>query len=443
MNASTMNKQDKPIAIFWHRRDLRLHDNAGLHHALGSGLEVLPLFIFDSHILNRLEIKADARVEFIHDQLLILQDRYRQTKSSVLVKVGNPVDIFRQLTGEWNVKAVFTNEDYEPYARQRDEEVSQLFKTQGIGFHTFKDHVIFEKSEILKPDGSPYTIYTPYMRRWKERLRQTEIPVFEITSRLGRLLEVQPLPIPSLAEIGFIPSGISIPPMEVKPGIIRQYHLQRDLPAVNGTTRLGVHIRFGTLSIRELVKQATEMNETWLNELIWREFFQMILYHFPHTVDKSFKPAYDRIEWKNDERMFKAWCEGKTGFPIVDAGMRELAATGFMHNRVRMITGSFLVKDLLIDWRWGEAWFAQKLLDFEQASNIGNWQWVAGCGCDAAPYFRVFNPSLQSQKFDPNQTYIRRWVPEFDTPAYSKPIVDHATAKELTISTFKKALAGF
>lgn len=438
-----MNKNEKAIAVFWHRRDLRLRDNAGLYHALGSGFDVLPLFIFDTHILNRLEQKADARVEFIHNQLLKLHAAYKHYNSSLLVRVGEPLEIFKQLTAEWNIKAVFANEDYEPYARQRDMGVKQFLEGQGIIFQLFKDHVIFEKSEILKSDGSPYTVFTPYMRRWKERLHQIEIPKYNIEARQISLFVTEPFSVPSLTEIGFSHSNISIPSGEINEEIIRQYHLQRDLPAVKGTTRLGVHLRFGTLSIRKLVKQALEMNETWLNELIWREFFQMILYHFPHTVEKSFKPAYDRIEWKNDERLFRAWCEGKTGFPIVDAGMRELAATGFLHNRVRMIAGSFLVKDLLIDWRWGEAWFAQKLLDFEQASNVGNWQWVVGCGCDAAPYFRVFNPTLQAEKFDPKQAYIRSWVPEFDKPDYHKPIVDHTTAKELTIKTFKKALAGF
>ena len=431
---------DTPVAIFWHRRDLRLHDNAGLFNALNSGLKVLPVFIFDIEILNKLGNKDDARVEFIHKSLLQLNKQYGKYNSSLFVKTGKPAQVFKELTSQFRVKAVFANNDYEPYARERDEEIEKLLQSANIAFHTFKDHVIFEKGEVLKADGSPYTVYTPYMRRWKEKLQQTDLKLFDANSKFDALLETGSLPIPGLEEIGFKPSKISFPDPATDLEIIRNYHQQRNTPAVKGTTRIGVHLRFGTLSIRKMVMLAQAHNETWLNELIWREFFQMILYHFPHTVEKSFKPAYDRIEWGNDEKQFKAWCEGKTGFPIVDAGMRELAATGFMHNRVRMITASFLVKDLLIDWRWGEAWFAEKLLDFEQASNVGNWQWVAGSGCDAAPYFRIFNPELQAKKFDPGSEYIRQWIPELDTSAYPEPIVDHASAKSRVLRAYKDAL---
>ena len=429
-----------PIAIFWHRRDLRMNDNAGLFQALGSGLKVLPVFIFDTQILDKLSSRKDARVEFIHVNLEKLKSKYEKYGGSMLVKTGKPQEIFRELIKELNIKAVFTNADYEPYARERDDEISKLLNQAGIEFQVFKDHVIFEKDEVMKADGTPYTVYTPYMRRWKERLQQTGPEIYDVSARIGALLPRSPLPYPSLDEIGFEKAGIPFPDAAADLEIIRKYHLQRNLPAINGTTRLGVHLRFGTLSIRQMLNLAQQNNETWLNELIWREFFQMILYHFPHTVEKSFKPAYDRVEWLNDEKQFRAWCKGKTGFPIVDAGMRELASTGFMHNRVRMITGSFLVKHLLVDWRWGEAWFAEKLLDYEQASNIGNWQWVAGSGCDAAPYFRVFSPELQAKKFDPKAEYIRRWVPEIGSAKYPSPIVEHSLARERALKAYKDAL---
>ena len=429
-----------PLAVFWHRRDLRMNDNAGLYQALGSGLNVLPVFIFDTQILDKLNSRKDARVEFIHVNLEKLKSAYEKHGGSLLVKTGKPVEIFRDLIKEFNIKAIFTNADYEPYACKHDGEISKMLKQAGIEFLVYKDHVIFEKDEVTKADGTPYTVYTPYMRRWKERLQHTGLQTYDVASRIKALLPLSPLPYPTLAEIGFKKAGIPFPDARADLEIIRKYHLQRNLPAVKGTTRLGVHIRFGTLSTREMVSLAEQNNETWLNELIWREFFQMILHHFPHTVEKSFKPAYDRVEWLNNEKQFRAWCEGKTGFPIVDAGMRQLAATGFMHNRVRMVTGSFLVKHLLVDWRWGEALFAEKLLDYEQASNVGNWQWVAGSGCDAAPYFRIFKPELQAQKFDPKAEYIRQWVPEIDSGKYLQPIVEHSHARERALKAYKEAL---
>jgi deoxyribodipyrimidine photo-lyase len=434
------NNTESPIAIFWHRRDLRMNDNAGLFQALCGGLKVLPVFIFDTQILDKLNSRKDARVEFIHLNLEKLKSAYEKHGGSLLVKTGKPDEIFRDLIKEYNIKAVFTNADYEPYAIKRDDEISKLLNHASIEFRVVKDHVIFEKDEVVKADGTPYTVYTPYMRRWKERLLQTGLESYDVTTRIKALMPLSPLPYPTLAEIGFEKAGIPFPDSDADLEIIRKYHLQRNLPALKGTTRLGVHLRFGTLSTREMVNLAEQNNETWLNELIWREFFQMILHHFPQTVEKSFKPAYDRVEWLNNEKQFRAWCEGKTGFPIVDAGMRELAATGFMHNRVRMVTGSFLVKHLLVDWRWGEAWFAEKLLDYEQASNVGNWQWVAGSGCDAAPYFRVFNPELQAKKFDPKAEYIRQWVPEIDSGKYPPPIVEHSHARERALKAYKDAL---
>lgn len=434
---------DTPLVIFWHRRDLRLYDNAGLYRALCSGFKVLPLFIFDTGFLGRLTKTEDARVEFIHRTLSNLKRAYEQAGSSLLVKIGEPEEVFGELLGSYNIKAVFANNDYEPYARERDHEINQLLQGRGVEFRLFKDHVIFEGNEVLKQDGNPYTIYTPYMKRWKERLNSEGIQTFASTSVLGELFQTPALPFPELEETGFKASGMVFPDFRPDTGIIRKYHQTRNLPAVNGTTRLGMHLRFGTVSTRDLVSLAVQNNEEWLNELIWREFFQMIIFHFPHTVNKSFKALYDRIEWVNNEQHFEAWREGKTGVPIVDAGMRELAATGFMHNRVRMIAGSFLVKDLLIDWRWGEAWFAEKLLDYELASNVGNWQWVAGCGCDAAPYFRVFNPYVQAKKFDPDEKYIRQWIPELGTHDYPQPIVDHSYTRERALRVYRKALASY
>jgi deoxyribodipyrimidine photo-lyase len=437
---SDINPNASPVALFWHRRDLRVHDNVALFHALKSSSKVLPLFIFDTDILHKLDNKHDARVEFIYLYLKEIKRIYEQHQGSLLVRIGKPLEVFSELLNEFRAEAVFAGNDYEPYAIQRDNKVKELLQTRGINFRLYKDHVIFEKDEVVKADGKPYTVYTPYMRRWKETLKRQEFEPCHSEKLLSGLHQTEPLPFPTLEETGFLLSGTAFPDAKADIDVIRNYHLQRDLPAKKGTSRLGIHLRFGTVSTQELVQMAMDLNETWLNELIWREFFQMILYHFPHTTSQAFKPAYNRIQWLNNETHFKAWCEGKTGFPIVDAGMRELAETGFMHNRVRMITGSFLVKDLLIDWRWGEAWFAEKLLDYEQASNVGNWQWVAGCGCDAAPYFRVFNPELQAKKFDPHNAYIRQWIPELDTPQYPEPVVDHAGAKIRALKAYKEAL---
>ena len=435
-----MQTHSDPVVIHWHRRDLRLHDNTSLLHALRSGLKVLPLFIFDTDILDKLDNKHDARLTYIHRQLIKLRNKYDEAGGTLLVKTGKPVEVFRELSIEYNLRAVYTNRDYEPYAIKRDRETGDFLSRSGIEFHTFKDQVVFEKDEITKTDGEPYTVYTPYMRRWKAKYSENKPAIIPFPDLSEKLFQTESHDMPELEDLGFKPSEMKHQAGETDLYVIRNYHNNRDFPARNGTTKMGMNLRFGTVSIREMAKLASEHNETWLNELIWREFFQMILFHFPHTVEKSFKPAYDRIEWLNDEDQFQAWCKGVTGFPIVDAGMRELSETGFMHNRVRMITASFLVKHLLIDWRWGEAWFAEKLLDYEQASNVGNWQWVAGSGCDAAPYFRVFNPELQAQKFDPDAEYIRKWVPEAGTRNYPKPIIDHAFARTRAIETYKKAL---
>ena len=428
---------NRSATICWLRRDIRLQDNAALYFALKENNNILPLFIFDTEILDSLEDKKDARVEFIHQAVSALKEQLEQLKSSLLILHGNPVEIF----GKLNPSAVYTNRDYEPYARTRDQAIATNLESRGIGFKTFKDHVILESTEVLKADGSPYTVFTPYSRKWKEIFKPVHAKSYVVEKHLHNLLQVPPLPIPTLEDIGFQQTGVQFPERRIAISTIEKYHNQRDFPAIKGTSRLSAHIRFGTVSIRKLFQIAFKKNETWLNELIWREFYQMILWHFPEVVTNSFKSEYDRIEWRNDVAEFKAWCEGNTGYPIVDAGMRELNQTGFMHNRVRMITASFLTKHLLLDWRWGEAYFAKKLLDYDLASNNGGWQWAAGSGSDAAPYFRLFNPQLQAEKFDPNNDYINKWVPERITSEYPQPIVDHKMARERALKVYKAALS--
>jgi deoxyribodipyrimidine photo-lyase len=432
----------KEIAIFWFRRDLRLHDNAGLFHALMNEKEVLPIFIFDKSILSKLEDQDDARVSFIHQAINELKVSLRAMGTDIYVVHSSPEEAFDSLLDQYKISRVYANHDYEPYAKERDEAIRRRLKAIGAELLTFKDQVIFEKSEVVKDDGKPYTVFTPYSRKWKAALTEESTNSYENERYFSSFIQVsESLEMPSFKEMGFVKSSIEFPKNEVNEIIISKYKEQRDFPFKQGTTRLSVHLRFGTVSIRSLARKALSLNETWLNELIWREFYQMILWHFPHVVSSAFKPAYNHIPWRNNESDFENWCLGKTGYPIVDAGMRELLATGFMHNRVRMITASFLVKHLLIDWKWGEAWFARNLLDFELASNNGGWQWAASSGCDAAPYFRVFNPTLQTQRFDPRAEYIRKWVPEFNDPfAYPKPIVEHAFARQRVLDTYKKAL---
>jgi deoxyribodipyrimidine photo-lyase len=428
------------VNIFWFRRDLRLQDNAGLYHALKDGNPVLPIFIFDRNILDELDDKADRRLEFIH---LALQDMQRQLvkiDSSLDVRYGIPVDIYKELLTGYNVEKVFTNHDYEPYAKERDAAIGGLLKSHGVNFHTFKDQVILEKDEVLKDDGKPYTIFTPYSRKWKAILTEFHLKPYPDKKYFKNFHKQTERKLISLEEIGFISAGQSFPDKEWKGQIIRNYKEQRDIPSIQGTSRLSVHLRFGTISIRQLAGEAGALNDTFLNELIWRDFYHMILWHFPKVVGNAFKPEYDKIKWRNNEKEFEAWCNGQTGYPIVDAGMRELNETGFMHNRVRMIVASFLTKHLLIDWRWGEAYFAKKLLDFDLAANNGGWQWAAGSGCDAAPYFRVFNPYLQTQKFDPELKYIRKWVPELEEFSYPKPIVVHEEARKRCLEIYAVAL---
>jgi deoxyribodipyrimidine photo-lyase len=427
---------DSSVTIFWMRRDLRLKDNAAFYHALRNSKKVLPLFIFDEQILMQLDDKADKRVEFIHSVVAQLNEELEALRSGLLVLYGDPVEIFHQL----HPASVYANHDYEDYALRRDEKIRASLSERKIAFITYKDHVIFEKNEVTKKDGSPYTVFTPYSKQWKATLTRFYLKSYPTEKYFTSLLKLKRLPVPAIRQIGFDPAGLVAPKRLITATVIRNYDKTRDLPAVDGTSRLSVHLRFGTVSIRQLVRYGMKTNQTWLNELIWREFYSMILWHFPHVERRAFKPAYDNIQWRNNEHEFQLWCDGNTGYPLVDAGMRELNTTGFMHNRVRMVTASFLTKDLLIDWRWGEAYFAQKLLDFDLASNNGGWQWAAGSGCDAAPYFRIFNPTEQQKRFDPGFEYIRRWVPEFGTNGYAKPMVDHSIARARVLAAYKIAL---
>lgn len=430
------------VNFFWFRRDLRLEDNHGLFRALSNGLPVQCVFIFDRNILDKLSNRDDARVTFIHHQLKAIDLQLRAHGGSLVSFYGSPEEAWGKWTAEFNIDTVFTNHDYEPYARKRDEAIRESLVAAGIHFQTFKDQVIFEKSEVVKDDGLPYTVFTPFKNKLLKKLQPEHLKAFPSEKSLNNLNKYQHEEIHSLDSMGFNASSIAFPSSKVEPEILKNYKERRDIPSLPATSRLSVHLRFGTISIRKLAKSALTYNsESWMNELIWRDFYHMIIWHFPHSAQRAFKPAYDQIKWRNDETEFKRWCEGNTGYPIVDAGMRELNNTGFMHNRVRMIVASFLVKHLLIDWRWGEAYFAEKLLDFDLAANNGGWQWAAGSGCDAAPYFRVFNPYEQTKKFDSEFKYIRKWVPEFeDFSKYPQPIVDHKFARERCLRVFKEGL---
>lgn len=432
----------KEIAIFWFRRDLRLEDNAGLYHALKSGLEVLPLFIFDQNILQKLNNKYDKRVDFIYQTIFSLKKELEKLGTTLLVKSGFPSDIWKEIFKEYNVKEIYTNHDYEKYALERDEAIKNISNQSGIAFYSFKDQCIFEKKEILSGSNEPYTVFTPYSKKWKATLTEFYVKPYPIEKYVNLFLKIDPFPMLSIEEIGFEKTNIQFQNPELNTKIIANYHKNRDIPSISGTSKLSMHLRFGTISIRKCVQFALKYNETWLNELIWRDFYMNILANFPQiNQGLSFKPKYDLINWRNNSEEFESWCNGRTGFPIVDAGMRELNATGFMHNRVRMIVASFLCKDLLIDWRWGETYFSEKLLDFDFAANNGGWQWASGSGCDAAPYFRVFNPSEQTKKFDPQLEYIKRWVPEFQDFSYPKPIVNHDFARKRALEVYKEALS--
>jgi deoxyribodipyrimidine photo-lyase len=430
------------INIFWFRRDLRLEDNTALFHALQSELPLLPIFIFDKEILDKLEDKKDARVQFIHDSLLEMQTKLIAQGSSMQVLHSTPIKAFTLLLKEYEIANVYCNTDYEPYARDRDDTIKSLLEKTNATIISYKDHVIFEKEEVTKDDGKPYTVFTPYSRKWKAALKEDDLKLYETEKYFSNFIKCKAKEIPTLKQMGFEKTAQTYPSKSVEVELVKKYAVQRDIPSIVGTSHLGLHLRFGTVSVRRLAKYSRNLSETFLNELIWRDFYHAILWHFPHVgKGKAFKPAYDFIQWRNDEVGYKNWCDGQTGYPIVDAGMRELNATGFMHNRVRMIVASFLCKHLLIDWRLGEAYFAKKLLDFDFAANNGGWQWASGSGCDAAPYFRIFNPYLQTKKFDPDVKYIRKWVPEFEGFDYPKPIVDHTVARDRCLQVYKEGLA--
>lgn len=426
------------ITIFWFRRDLRLEDNVGFSKALNSGFPVLPVFIFDTNILEKLENKQDRRVDYIQQALESINAELKEKGGTLKTFFDEPMLVFKTLAIDYNIQAVYCNRDYEPEAIRRDTEIYQYFKDKNSLFKACKDQVIFDKNEVVKNDGTPYTVYTPYAKKWRESLQKKDYE--SVKMNWGNLLQQDFENVLSLKNVGFEKTDMVFENPTLDSSIIDDYDKTRDFPAENGTTRLGIALRFGTISIRHCVAFALEHNQTWLSELIWREFFMQILYHFPKVVDHSFKPKYDFIEWRNNEKEFDLWCNGKTGFPLVDAGMRQLNETGYMHNRIRMVVASFLVKDLLIDWRWGEAYFAEKLNDYDLCANNGNWQWAAGCGCDAAPYFRIFNPATQIQKFDKDFEYINKWVSELETEKYPEPVVNHKEARERVLAAYKKAV---
>lgn len=428
-------------SLFWFRRDLRLVDNHGLFQALSLSDEVVPVFVFDVHILEDLTDRKDPRVTFMYKQVAQLKKQLEERGGTLHVLHGEPVSLILQKAAEMKAEVVFANEDYEPYAVMRDRNIEQGLNKANVAFQLYKDQVIKDPREVLKKDGTPYFVYTPYMKRWRQQFAEGELTAFPSGGTLlhDRIARQAPGFLPDIGQLGFAFSGRSVPEFDLSETFLRNYAQTRNLPTLP-TSHLSVYLRFGVVSVREAYRKAWLLSDVFVNELIWREFYMMILWHFPHVVDLSFKPAYDLIDWRNNEEEFARWCQGCTGFPIVDAGMRQLLATGYMHNRVRMIASSFLVKDLLVDWRWGEAFFAEKLLDYELASNNGGWQWAAGSGCDAAPYFRIFNPQSQVQKFDPQLEYVRKWVPEFDSLTYDSPVVDHKYARLRALETYKKAL---
>lgn len=439
-----MTQNTSEITLFWFRRDLRLYDNAGLYHALKENKNVLPVFIFDQNILKVLT-KTDLRVQFIHQVLTKMQAELRTKKTDLICQFGDPLDIFKKLTDTYKIKSVYTNHDYEPQALERDQKVKQFLEKKSIDFKTFKDQTIFEKKEIQTDMGKPYTVYTPYKKKWLASLNAFYLKAYPVDLYDGHYLKTKSFDdtfeIPTLKEMGFEKIDFSYPEELISQKVLKKYADTRDYPYLDqGTSKLGLHLRFGTVSVRELAKEAKKYSDVWLSELIWRDFFMQILWNFPHVVKESFRPQYEKIKWRNESEEIKKWKNGQTGYPIVDAGMRELKATGHMHNRVRMVVASFLTKHLLHHWLVGERYFAEKLLDYDLSANNGNWQWSAGTGCDAAPYFRVFNPESQIEKFDPDYIYTKKWVPEFGTDAYVKPMVEHAFARQRALTEFKKGL---
>jgi deoxyribodipyrimidine photo-lyase len=425
------------INIVWLRRDLRLDDNTGLNSALNSGMPVLIVFIFDTNITDDL-LTDDPVISFIYENLVSINSELKKTGSSICILKGDPVRIWEELIISFDIKTVFINKDYEPYSIQRDNAIEAILNNKQITVLRFKDQVIFEEREILKPDNKPYTIFTPYRNSWLKNFKDHFPEKSAFSSKEKQNYYKCNFDFPSLEKLGFSKSSVKVKPYDLS--VIKTYDKFRDFPAADKTSYLGSYLRFGTVSIRKIVQIALTENAVFLSELIWREFFMQILFSFPNVVTGNFRTKYDDIQWRNDEKEFERWCNGETGYPMVDAGMQQLNKTGYIHNRVRMIAAGFLCKHLLIDWRWGEAYFATKLLDYELSSNNGNWQWAAGTGCDAAPFFRVFNPESQQKKFDPKKEYIREWVEDLDKPGYPKPIVDHDFARKRAISVYKSGL---
>jgi deoxyribodipyrimidine photo-lyase len=420
-------------SVFWFRRDLRIEDNHGLYQALVNSENVIPVFIFDTNILSQFDVENDKRIAYILQKIIFLKNTI-----NLQVYFDTPNNVFQNLVANYKITSVYTNQDYEPQAIMRDTAIKQMLHEKNITFNTYKDQVIFHENDVVKNDGSPYTVFTPFSKKWKE-IFNSQTPNYYPSESLLNHISSQKFSNLDLNTLPFYSKNIFITE-NIASDIVKDYDKTRDFPYLKGTSELATALRFGTISVRKCVEIASQLNQTWLNELIWREFFMQILYHFPQVTKQCFKPKYENIVWRNNEQEFELWCEGKTGYAIVDAGMRELNQTGKMHNRVRMIVASFLCKHLLIDWRWGEAYFAQKLLDYDLSANNGNWQWAAGCGCDAAPYFRVFNPYEQTKKFDPNLVYIKKWIPEYNEFYESMPIVEHRFARERALATYKKGL---
>ena len=426
------------ISVFWFRRDLRLEDNTALVRAVSSGYPVLPVFIFDTEIIDELP-SDDARISFIYKQLQKIHEQLGTRNSSLHLFKGEILIVWKELLARYKIQGVYANKDYEPYALNRDRELGEVLESRGIGLHLFKDQVIFEEADIVKEDGKPYTVFTPYKRKWLQKF-QGSVSLRE-AGQVGSGFLKCFQSFPQMEALGFTPSPIQVFPYDLSN--LKDYGRLRDFPGPDATSHLSPHLRFGTVSIRQLMAGLGPSDEIFLSELIWREFFMQILFHFPGVVDQNFKPKYNGMVWLNHTEDFERWCEGKTGYPLVDAGMRQLNTTGTMHNRVRMVTAGFLCKHLLIDWRMGEAYFAGKLLDYELSSNNGNWQWAAGTGCDAAPYFRIFNPMEQLKKFDPDREYVKRWVPEYGTLEYPGPVIDHKLARERALESYRSALQNY
>jgi deoxyribodipyrimidine photo-lyase len=424
------------VNVFWFRRDLRINDNIGLNIALASKNPVIGIFIFDDKITLKLQ-SNDARISFIYKHLNKINNSLKKVNSSLLILKGTPIEVFINLIKNYEIDKLYSNIDYEPYGIDRDAKITSLLESNQIKHFQYKDHVVFSPNEILKDNGEPYTVYTPYKNKWLLKFKQNSISTSEFVG-ISNFHNIN-FQLPTIDELGFEKSNIDVVDFNNKS--IKDYAKNRDFPFLNSGSFLGVHLRFGTISLRDILSLLGENDSVFLSELIWREFFMMITYHYPFVKDSNFKKKYDNVIWRNDQTEFQNWCDGKTGYPIVDAGMRELNQTGYMHNRVRMIVAGFLCKHLLIDWKWGEKYFSEKLLDYELSSNNGNWQWAAGTGCDSAPYFRIFNPFTQQKKFDKDLLYVKKWIPNYDPDTYIDYVVDHKFARKRALDAYKLGLS--